>query len=74
MPFNWRRWLVKEYNTQFIWLCGIAAVILIRYPSITGLDGRIRLTVGIIALTVFSIYYLTIRYIKKSGKWKVWTG
>jgi Putative protein-S-isoprenylcysteine methyltransferase len=74
MPFNWRRWLVKEYNTQFIWLCGMAVVILIRYPSVTGLDDRIRLTAGAIALTVFFGYYLTIRYIKKSGKWKVWSG
>ncbi|WP_233632543.1 isoprenylcysteine carboxylmethyltransferase family protein [Parapedobacter sp. ISTM3] len=74
MPFNWRRWLVKEYNTQFIWLCGMAAVILIKYPAITGFDDRIRFTSGAVALTVFSVYYLVVRYMKKSGKWKAKVG
>ena len=70
MAFNGKRWLIKEYNTQTIWLLGIVVILLYYYPQLTGYDEVLRDRIGVTALVVLTIYYLTIRYLKKSGKWK----
>jgi len=31
MEFNWKRWVLKEYTTQFIWLAGIVLLIIRLY-------------------------------------------
>jgi len=67
MRFNYKRWILKEYNTLFVWLVGITAIILFRYPELTpDSDTRVKLFVGI---TVFlGLVYGYIKYLKKSGK------
>lgn len=65
--FNWRRWLLKEYNTQFVWLSGIAVILLFRYPQLTG-DASMRNRILGLCLLIIVVYYFTIRYLKKSGK------
>jgi protein-S-isoprenylcysteine O-methyltransferase Ste14 len=69
MRFKWRRWLIKEYNTQFVWLCGIMLILLFRYPFITNNDSQLRLKVAVTGVVVFLCYYLFVRYMKKSRKW-----
>ncbi|MBO9570774.1 MAG: isoprenylcysteine carboxylmethyltransferase family protein [Chitinophagaceae bacterium] len=69
MQFHWKRWLIKEYNTQYIWLTGIALIILFKYPQLTDYDSDKRNLILFILLPLFLIYYLTVRYLKKSGKW-----
>lgn len=39
MEFNWKRWILKEHTTQYIWLAGIflllfAPIPVWRYPAI----------------------------------------
>jgi len=70
MHFKWRRWLTKEYNTQFVWLTGVTLIILFKYPQLTNFQVAIRNTALAIILPGLLLYYLTIRYLKKSGKWK----
>jgi protein-S-isoprenylcysteine O-methyltransferase Ste14 len=70
MAFNGKRWLIKEYNTQTIWLLGILVILLYYYPQLTSYDEVLRDRIGITALVVLAAYYFTIRYLKKSGKWK----
>lgn len=70
MTFKWKRWLIKEYNTQYIWLTGIVLILLFKYPQLTNYDESRRNTLIAIILPVLLVYYLTIRYLKKSGKWK----
>lgn len=70
MQFHWKRWLIKEYNTQYIWLSGIALVILFKYPQLTNYDDTRRNTLLAIILPLLLGGYLSIRYLKKSGKWK----
>src|ERR1044071_9263367 len=36
MHFNWKRWILKEHTTQFIWLVGIILILLLIYPQLTG--------------------------------------
>ena len=70
MRFHWKRWLIKEYNTQYIWLSGITLIILLKYPELTHFDERKRNILLAIILPFLLVYYLTIRYLKKSGTWK----
>lgn len=36
MEFNWKRWILKEHTTQFIWLAGITLLLFLNYPELTG--------------------------------------
>jgi len=64
MEFNWKRWVLKEYTTQFIWLAGIALLI-IRLYQIEDV-----LTNSVYAVIILAIGYAIVRYLKKSGKMK----
>ena len=64
MEFNWKRWVLKEYTTQFIWLAGIALLI-IRLYEIEDV-----VTNSIYSIIVLAIGYALVRYLKKSGKMK----
>lgn len=69
MEFKWKRWLIKEYNTQFIWLCGIVLILLFKYPQLTKGNNDFRNLLALIFVLIFAGYYFLIRYMKKSGKW-----
>lgn len=70
MHFNWKRWILKEHTTQFIWLLGITAILLFNYPQLSGQsEQRRNLFLGIIVGALVLIYAL-VRYLKKSGKMK----
>lgn len=68
MEFNWRRWLVKELSTQFVWLMGITFIILFKNPELTGFDDGWRNQVLMTTVFLLTITFLSIRYLKKSGK------
>ena len=70
MHFNWRRWVLKEHTTQFIWLAGIVLILLLKYPELTGHDEQLRNTALIVILSFLVIVYALVRYLKKSGKFK----
>ena len=70
MTFKWKRWILKEYNTQYVWLTGIALLLLFEYPQLTDGDTRVRnILLGVI-LPLLLLVYLFVRYLKKSGKLK----
>lgn len=69
MSFNGKRWLIKEYNTQVIWLLGIFVILLFYYPQITNGNAELRNTLAMIGAVILAVYYLAIRYLKKSGTW-----
>lgn len=70
VKFNGKRWLIKEYNTQFVWATGIALLLFFFHPQITSYDIDLRNTLIIVSILTFTTYYFTIRYLKKSGKMK----
>lgn len=70
MKFRWIRWITKEYNTQYVWLTGITLILLLRYPQLTGHDEQRRNILLAVILPLLLVFYLTVRYLKKSGKWK----
>ncbi|HYE55681.1 MAG TPA: isoprenylcysteine carboxylmethyltransferase family protein [Chitinophagaceae bacterium] len=70
MRFRWRRWIVKEYNTQYVWLTGIVLILLLKYPQLTHYNEQQRNLLLAIILTVLLVVYLFVRYLKKSGRLK----
>jgi protein-S-isoprenylcysteine O-methyltransferase Ste14 len=70
MHFKWTRWILKEYNTQYIWLTGIVLILLFKYPQLTDFDEHRRNVLLAIILPFLLFLYLLVRYLKKSGKWK----
>ncbi|MGK6353236.1 methyltransferase family protein [Parapedobacter sp. DT-150] len=68
MHFLWKRWLTKEYNTQVVWLAGIAVILCYKYTHWQW-DAATRNTWFVIVLVILAVYYITVRYLKKSGKW-----
>src|SRR5260221_8103289 len=70
MTFNWRRWILKEHTTQFIWLCGIVCILLLKYPELTNHDnGQRNILLGVF-LGILLLVYLLIRYLKGTGRLK----
>ena len=70
MRFQWKRWFIKEYNTQYVWLTGITLILLFKYPQLTFYDDHKRNFLLVILLPLLGIFYFSIRYLKKSGRWK----
>ena len=68
MSFNWKRWILKEHTTQFIWLIGIALLLLINHPNLTGNNPACRNTWLIGSLSVLTAVYVLIRFLKKTGR------
>lgn len=73
MEFNWKRWILKEHTTQYIWLAGIflllfAPIPVWRYPALACNDVDWRNQLLIICLTSLSVLYVLIRVLKKTGK------
>ncbi|MDD2802462.1 MAG: hypothetical protein PHE96_13495, partial [Methylococcales bacterium] len=66
--FNWQRWLVKEYSSQFIWLLGITLILLFKYPELTDYQDELRNQLLVIIVPMLTAAYLGVRYLKKSGK------
>lgn len=70
MQFNWRRWILKEHTTQFIWLIGITLILFLNYPQFSNYNhGKRNLLIGIILGILLFIYGL-IRYLKKEGRFR----
>lgn len=67
MRFNYKRWLLKEYNTLMVWLVGIVAILLFKYPQLTPDEDTRNMIFGVILL-ILGVVYFYVRYLKKSGK------
>lgn len=68
MEFNWKRWILKEHTTQFIWLIGITLLLLLNFPMLTDYETDDRnVLIGTILGGLLLIYIL-IRYLKKTGR------
>lgn len=67
MRFNYKRWLLKEYNTLLVWLIGIVAILIFKYPEIVPKPDS-RIAVFAVAVLILGALYGYVRYLKKSGK------
>jgi predicted membrane-bound mannosyltransferase len=72
MEFKPTRWVLKEYNTQFVWLAGLAGItliLLLYYPQLTHFDTQFRNTLLICLILALAVVYFAVRYLQKSGRW-----
>lgn len=67
MRFNYKRWLLKEYNTLLVWLIGIVAILIFKYPEIVP-EPDSRVAIFAVIVLVLGALYGYVRYLKKSGK------
>jgi protein-S-isoprenylcysteine O-methyltransferase Ste14 len=67
--FNAKRWILKEYNTQFVWLVGITLILLLKYPQLTDSNTDLRNTLLGVVLGVLTVVYLFVKYLKKTKRW-----
>jgi hypothetical protein len=70
MSFNWRRWILKEHTTQFIWLSGIILLLLFNYPQLTNGDDWNRNILLAVCLGLLVLVYALVRFLKKTGRFK----
>jgi len=73
MEFNWKRWILKEHTTQYIWLAGIflllfAPIPVWRYPALVCNDELWRDQLLAICLSSLTALYVLIRVLKKAGR------
>ena len=68
IPFNWKRYILKEHTTTFIWLVGIVLILLFYYPQLTNNDTACRNQLLIILLGGLAVLYALIRFLKKTGR------
>jgi protein-S-isoprenylcysteine O-methyltransferase Ste14 len=68
MEFKWKRWILKEYNTQLVWLVGITLILLFKYPQLTNANEHLRNLLLIIILPILGITYFFVRWLKKSKR------
>ena len=68
MEFKWKRWILKEYNTQAVWLIGIVLILLFKYPQLTNYDEQKRNMLAFIIVPFLGLLYLFVRWLKKSKR------
>ena len=70
MTFNWKRVMIKEYNTTYIWLTGAVLLLIKNSYDIYGMTAvKHSLLAFIFSLTLLLTGYLFVRYMKKSKRW-----
>ncbi|WP_353718091.1 isoprenylcysteine carboxylmethyltransferase family protein [Dyadobacter sp. 676] len=67
MRFNYKRWILKEYNTLLVWLTGIVAILIFKYPEIVPEPDN-KMIVFLVIVLILGALYGYVRYLKKSGK------
>jgi len=68
MRFNWKRYVLKEYNTFYVWIGGIILLLLLKYPELTSGDTEKRNRLLVVLIPLVILAYLITRYLKKSGR------
>ena len=68
MSFHWRRVIIREYNTTYIWMTGAVLVIMAKLSQSQESMFHQLLPIFIAILIVLAALYFTIRYLKKSKR------
>ena len=69
MEFKWKRVIIREYNSTYIWMTGAVLIVMKHfYFHDDRFDFRKNLPVFISLLVLLLLLYLFARYLKKSRK------
>ena len=69
MEFKWRRVIIREYNSTYIWMTGAVLIVMKHYYFHNNqFDFKNNIATFIIILVLLLLMYLFARYLKKSRK------
>ena len=68
MKFNWAKCMLTENNTQIFWATGVFLTLIFKFPFIFGENPWTRYYFMIFILPLFVVYYLVLRWLRKSGR------
>ena len=68
MEFNWAKCMLTENNTQIFWATGVFLTLIFKFPFIFGENPWTRHYFMITVLPLFVVYYLVLRWLRKSGR------
>lgn len=68
MKFNWRRYVVNEYNTVYLLLVSMLIVAVTYYPPLSNLASEEKIKFFLTGFLTLSVIYLIVRYLKKSKR------
>lgn len=68
MKFNWAKCMLTENNTQIFWATGVFLTLIFKYSFIFGSNPSTRYYFIGIVLPLFVVYYLVLRWLRKSGR------
>jgi protein-S-isoprenylcysteine O-methyltransferase Ste14 len=69
MQFKWKRVIIREYNSTYIWMTGAVLIVMKHYYFHSDqFDFHANLPVFITILVALLVLYFIARYLKKSGK------
>jgi cell division protein FtsW (lipid II flippase) len=68
MRFNWRRLLVKEFNTAFALVVGLFALEILREYRVAGTSEALSSPYVVIGAIVWLSLYLVVRTLKKTRR------
>jgi len=69
MSFHWKRVIIREYNTSYIWMTGAVLIVMVKLARMPD-DSLFHqlLPCFILTLIVLLTLYFTVRYLKKSKR------
>ncbi len=68
MDFNWRRYVIFEYNTVYLLLLSIYIVLLNHHPSLVKLSDDEKIRMSLVVFLILSMLYSFVRFLKKSKR------
>lgn len=68
MQFNWRQYIVMEYNTIYLLILSVYLVLLTHHPEMVWWDVNDKIRVSFIVISIATVLYLFVRYLKKSKR------
>lgn len=70
MKFNWKRVMIKEYTTAYIWTTGAVLLVMEKFYLHNGITSLLdQITIFITVLVLLLAGYLFIRFMKKTKRW-----
>lgn len=68
MEFNWRRYVVMEYNTIYLLALCIYIILVTHHPALTQQSADEKIRISIIVFVILTSIYLFVRFLKKSQR------
>jgi protein-S-isoprenylcysteine O-methyltransferase Ste14 len=66
--FNWRRYLLNEYNTLYMLCLSMYLVLLVHHPDLRALEANDKLILSAVVVGILTALFLFVRHLKKTNR------